>query len=67
MSRASGDPDDPTGLMANLAAGYDFKVSNDLSLGALLRATYAPLDVNEVSGTTVYILVPALLITAATR
>lgn len=66
-SRPSGDPDDPTGLMASLAAGYDFEISNDWSLGALLRATYAPLDVNEVSGTTVRILVPALLITAATR
>jgi hypothetical protein len=32
-----------------------------------LRATYAPLDINEVSGTTVNILVPALLLTATTR
>lgn len=67
VSRPSGDPDDPTGLMASLAAGYDFKVGNAWSLGALLRATYAPLDVNEVSGTTVHIVVPALLLTAATR
>jgi hypothetical protein len=67
VSRRSGDPDDPTGLMASLAAGYDFKVGNDWSLGALLRATYAPLDVNEVSGTTVRIVVPALLMTVATR
>jgi hypothetical protein len=67
VSRPSGDPDDPTGLMASLAAGYDFKVGNDWSLGALLRATYAPLDVDEVSGTTVRIVVPALLLTVATR
>ena len=67
VSRDSGDPDDPTGLMASLAAGYDFKVGGDLALGVLLRATYAPLDINEVNGTTVKILVPALLITAATR
>ena len=67
VSRTSGDPDDPTGLMASLAAGYDFKVGQDLALGALLRATYAPLDANEVSGTTVHVLVPALLLTASTR
>jgi hypothetical protein len=68
VSRPSGDPEDPTGLMASLAAGYDFKVSNDWSLGVLLRATYAPLDVNEVAGSsTVGILVPALLVTVATR
>ena len=67
VSRPSGDPDDPTGLMASLAAGYDFKVGNDWSLGALLRATYAPLEVNELSGTTVRIVVPALLMTVATR
>jgi hypothetical protein len=67
VSRRSGNPDDPTGLMASLAAGYDFKVGNDWSLGALLRTTYAPLDVDELTGTTVRIVVPALLITAATR
>ncbi len=66
-SRNSGDPDDPAGLMASLAAGYDFKVNDGLAFGALLRATYAPLDVSEVSGTTVNTLVPALLFTASTR
>jgi hypothetical protein len=66
-SRSSGDPDDPTGLMASVAAGYEFKVGEHWALGGLLRATYAPLDVNESTGTTVYVVVPALLLTASGR
>lgn len=67
VSRSSGNPDDPTGLMVSLAAGYDFKVAEGLALGALLRATYAPLEVTETSSTSVNTLVPALLLTASTR
>lgn len=66
-SRTSGDVDDPTGLMASVAAGYDFKVGEHLAVGGLFRATYAPLDVRELTGTTVYITVPALLLTATAR
>lgn len=66
-SRNVGDPDDPTGLMASVAAGYDFRVGARWAVGGLLRATYAPLDVRESTGTVVYITVPALLLTVTTR
>jgi hypothetical protein len=67
VSRQSRDADDPSGLMASLGVGYDFLASEHFALGALFRGTYAPLSVDESSGTTVYSIVPALLLTASTR
>lgn len=59
--------DDPSGLLVNLGVGYDFRVGRHVALGALLRASYSPQDVEEVSGTNVLAFVPALLLTATTR
>ena len=64
---AGRDTDTPSGLAFNLGVGYDLSVGKHLALGGLLRATYARLDVSEVSGTTVSTLVPSLLLTATTR
>jgi hypothetical protein len=64
---AGRDTDTPSGLGFNLGVGYDLAVGKHLALGGLLRATYAPLDVSEVGGTTVSTLVPSLLLTATTR
>jgi hypothetical protein len=61
------DADNPFGLALNVGAGYDFRVAEHLALGALLRATYAPLSIDENSGTTVTNFVPSLLLTATTR
>jgi hypothetical protein len=61
------DIDDPSGLLVNLGVGYDFRVGRHLALGALLRASYSPQDVEENSGTSVLAFVPALLLTATTR
>jgi hypothetical protein len=63
----AGDIDDPSGLLVNLGVGYDFRVGRHLALGALLRASYSPQDVEENSGTNVLAFVPALLLTATTR
>ena len=54
-------------LAFNLGVGYDLSVGRSLSLGALLRTTVAPLDVDESQGTTVTSLAPSLLLTATTR
>ena len=54
--------------MGGLGVGYDFRLSPTVTVGGLLRATYAPLDSTEIqgnSGTVVKILVPALLLTAS--
>jgi hypothetical protein len=61
------DADSPFGLALNVGAGYDFRIAKHLALGALLRATYAPLSIDESSGTTVTNFVPSLLLTATTR
>ena len=61
------DADNPFGLALNVGAGYDFRIAKHLALGALLRATYAPLSIDENSGTTVTNFVPSLLLTATTR
>ncbi len=48
VTRASGDfDDDPSGLFVALGAGYDWWVSPQAAVGALLRLSYAPLDVSE--------------------
>jgi hypothetical protein len=59
--------DDPSGLLVNLGVGYDFRVGRHVALGALLRASYSPQDVEEATGTNVLAFVPALLLTATTR
>jgi hypothetical protein len=67
---SASEPGDPTGLVANLGVGYDFSIGQHAAIGALLRATYAPLDVTETgtgNGTTVATLIPSLLLTATTR
>jgi hypothetical protein len=61
------DADSPFGLAVNVGAGYDFRIAKHLALGALLRATYAPLSIDESTGTTVTNFVPSLLLTATTR
>jgi hypothetical protein len=67
VSEPGRDGENPFGLAVNAGVGYDFGVSRHVALGALLRATYAPLDVHEQNGTTVTSFVPALLLTATTR
>jgi hypothetical protein len=59
--------DDPSGMLVNLGVGYDFRVGRHVALGALLRASYSPQDVEESTGTNVFAFVPALLLTATTR
>jgi len=69
-ARNNNVPSDPVGFVANAGVGYDFRVGRKLAVGALLRATYAPLDVTETgntNGTTVAALIPALLLTATVR
>lgn len=61
------DTDSPFGLALNLGVGYDFRVGRHFALGALLRATYAPLYVDESAGTSVATLAPSLLFIATTR
>jgi hypothetical protein len=61
------EADSPFGLAVNIGAGYDFRIAKHLALGALLRGTYAPLAIDENSGTTVTNFVPSLLLTATTR
>lgn len=67
VARNGGNVDDPNGLLVNLGVGYDFRVGQHLALGALLRASYSPQDVDEISGTSVLVFAPALLLTATTR
>ena len=50
VSRAGNNnntPSDPVGFIMNAGVGYDFRIGRKLAVGALLRATYAPLDVTE--------------------
>jgi hypothetical protein len=67
VSREESDTDNPNGLLVNLGVGYDLRVGQHLALGALLRASYSPQDVDENSGTSVLVFAPALLLTATTR
>jgi hypothetical protein len=50
---------DPTGLVLSLAGGYDFFVSDEWSIGPMLRFAYAPLKMNDFSFPTI---APALLV-----
>jgi hypothetical protein len=59
--------DSPFGVALNVGVGYDLQVGQHMALGALLRSTFAPLSVNEGSGTDVNSFAPSLLLTATTR
>lgn len=50
---------DPTGLVMSIAGGYDFFVSDEWSIGPMLRVAYAPLKLNDVSYST---MAPTLLV-----
>jgi hypothetical protein len=51
---------DPTGLVMALGGGYDFFVSDEWSIGPMLRLSYAPLKLNDTSWS---VLAPSLLCT----
>jgi hypothetical protein len=53
------------GLAGSVGAGYNFRVGERTTLGALVRLVYAPLSVDEGSGTEIESLVPSLLLTAS--
>ena len=50
---------DPTGLVLAIGGGYDFFVSDEWSIGPMLRFAYAPLKLNDVSYST---MAPTLLV-----
>jgi hypothetical protein len=56
--------EEPAGTAYALGVGYDVRVGRRLALGALLRMSYATLDVSEVNGTDVSVLLPALAFSA---
>jgi hypothetical protein len=57
--------DDPSGLGGSAGFGYNFRAGKNTTLGAMLRLVYAPLSVDEGSGTQVETLIPALLFTGS--
>jgi hypothetical protein len=67
VSRPSNRIDNPSGAVFDLGVGYDFFTGGGVALGALLRANYAPFDVDEAQGTSVHVLTPSLLFTVAAR
>jgi outer membrane autotransporter protein len=44
---------DPTGLIMQIGAGYDFWVGDEWSIGPLARFAYAPFSINDVSVSTI--------------
>ena len=57
--------ENPTGLAGSIGAGYNFRAGKTTTLGAAVRLVYAPLSVDEGSGTQVETLIPALLVTGS--
>ena len=56
--------DDPSGVGVALGAGWELWLGDDVSAGALLRVSWAPLDVQESqTPAQVDVLTPALLLT----
>jgi len=44
---------DPTGLIMQIGAGYDFWVGDEWSIGPMARFAYAPLSLNDVTFSTI--------------